>query len=134
MTKTISSSRAAIGIALALLIGSGAAPAVAGGSVLTGEAVASRVAGGELKVKSGPGYEFPVAITLRADGTMEGVSANGYIDAGRWWIRGDVLCHQWNGWFDGQRQCHAVSAEGDSLVLMRPEAKAFDSTTMKLRK
>lgn len=121
---------------LAALTGLIAATAAAAADVtiLTGEGIAARVASASLAVRTGPGYAFPVAITLRADGSMEGVSANGYIDIGRWWTRGDTLCHQWEGWFDGLRKCHAVTAESGGLVLVRPDAKLFDASTMKLRK
>lgn len=121
-------------VVTAILTTGAAASALADGKVLTGDAIESRAASGTMQVATGPGYEFPVTITLRADGTMEGVSKNGYVDVGRWWTRGDTLCHQWDGWFDGLRKCHAVSADGDSLVLTRPGARSFDSTTMKLRK
>ena len=46
---------------------------------------------------------------------MEGVSES-YYDVGRWWLRGDTLCHQWDGWFDGLRKCHGVVADGVLLT------------------
>ena len=117
-----------------ILAGAAALPVLAGGTILTGKDIESRIAATAIKVRTGPDYEFPVTITLMPDGTIEGVSANGYIDAGRWWTRGDTLCHQWASWFDGTRKCHAVQAEGDTLTLTRPDASTFESTSMKLRK
>lgn len=130
---TIRLTAAALLYAAALLCAA-ALPAVAGGAILTGEDIERRAAAAEVQLRTGPGYAFPVTITLRPGGSMEGISANGYVDVGRWWTRGDTLCHQWDTWFDGARKCHAVTADGAALTLAKPDADAFRSTSMKLRK
>ena len=57
----------------------------------------NRLDGGKFAIKRNADYEFPVAMTLIPDGSMDGVSGNGYYDVGPWWLRGDTLCHEWEG-------------------------------------
>ena len=110
-----------------------AAPASAAGEFLTGEEVRNRLDIGNLALKTSADYEFPVAMTLKPDGSMEGVSGNGYYDVGRWWLRGDTLCHQWEGWFDGLRKCHGVVADGTALTLVKPTAIDFKDANRRLK-
>ena len=110
-----------------------AASASAAGEFLTGEEVRNRLDKDNLALKTSADYEFPVAMTLKPDGTMEGVSGNGYYDVGRWWLRGDTLCHQWGGWFDGLRKCHGVVADGDKLTLVKPTTKDFKDAKRRLK-
>jgi hypothetical protein len=110
-----------------------ALPAHAGGGFLSADDIKDRLAAGDLAVKSSADYEFPVDMTLHADGTMEGVSGNGYFDVGRWWLRGDILCHKWDGWFDGLRKCYAVAGAGSALRLEKPSAEHFTSAKSRLK-
>ena len=109
------------------------AAASAAGEFLSGEEVRNRLDSGNLALKTGADYEFPVAMTVKPDGTMEGVSGNGYYDVGRWWLRGDTLCHQWEGWFDGLRKCHGVVADGTALTLVKPTAIDFKDAKRRLK-
>jgi len=84
-------------------------------------------------MKSSADYEFPVDMTLRADGSMDGVSGNGYIDIGRWWIQADILCHKWDSWFDGLRKCYAVAESDTGLTLAKPTAKHFKNAKTRLK-
>lgn len=110
-----------------------ALPAHAGGGYLSAGDIKDRLAAGDLTVKSSADYEFPVDMTLHADGTIEGVSGNGYFDVGRWWLRGDILCHKWDSWFDGLRKCYGVSAAGSALRLEKPSAEHFTSAKSRLK-
>jgi len=110
-----------------------AASVSAAGEFVTGEEVRKRLDSGKLAFKTSADYEFPVALTLKPDGSMEGVSGNGYYDVGRWWLRGDTLCHQWEGWFDGLRKCHGVVADGGTLTLVRPTTKDFKGAKRRLK-
>ena len=110
-----------------------AASASAAGEFLTGEEVRNRLDKGNLALKTSADYEFPVAMTLKPDGSMEGVSRNGYYDVGRWWLRGDKLCHQWASWFDGLRKCHGVVADGSALTLVKPTTKDFRDAKRRLK-
>jgi hypothetical protein len=105
----------------------------AGGPFVSGKEIKVRVAGSELKLKSSADYEFPVDMTLRADGSMDGVSHNGYIDIGRWWVRADILCHKWDSWFDGLRKCYAVAESDAGLTLVKPTAKHFKNAKTRLK-
>ena len=102
-------------------------------SFLSGKEIAARAEAGDVAIQADAGYEFPVQMTLRADGTMEGVSGNGYYDVGKWWLRGDVLCHKWASWFDGLRKCFAVSEDGSSLSLAKPTATHFKNGGTRLK-
>lgn len=108
-------------------------PATASGEFLLGKELKDRIANGDLAVMTGTDYEFPVAITLKPDGSIEGKSDNGYYDIGRWWLRGDTLCHQWESWFDGLRKCHGVMADGYALTLAKPSAKHFRNAKTRLK-
>ncbi len=118
-----------IPITLLMLVAS----ASTAGEFLTGKEVRNRFESGKLALKTSADYEFPVAMTLKLDGTMEGVSGNGYYDVGRWWLRGDTLCHQWEGWFDGLRKCHGVVADGTALTLVKPTAIDFKDANRRLK-
>lgn len=107
--------------------------AAAAGEFLSGKEVRTRVESGQLALNTSADYEFPVAVTLKPDGSMEGVSGNGYYDIGRWWLRGDTVCHQWESWFDGLRKCHGVVAEGTALTLVKPTAKDFKNAKKRLK-
>lgn len=107
-------------------------PVLADGSYISGKDLKSRVEDGSLLVHSSADYEFPVKITLRADGTIEGLSGNGYVDSGSWWLRGDTVCHRWEGWFDGLRKCYAVIENDAKLSFAKASSKHFWNT--KLRK
>ena len=87
---------------------------------LSGKELLRRIETGNIQIYTGSNYEFPVNIIFRANGSIEGVSVNGYYDQGRWWLRGDTLCHQWQAWFDGKRQCHFVYKTNSILTLTKP--------------
>jgi hypothetical protein len=107
--------------------------AQAGGPFLSGKEITTRVSGSELKIKSSADYEFPVEMTLRADGSMEGLSGNGYIDIGHWWVQADILCHKWDSWFDGLRKCYAIAESDSGLTLAKPTAKHFKNSKTRLK-
>jgi hypothetical protein len=107
--------------------------AQAGGPFVSGKDIKARVAGSELKIKSSDDYEFPIDMTLRADGSIYGVSGKGYNDIGRWWIKADILCHKWDSWFDGLRKCYAVAESDTGLTLTKPTAKHFKNAKTRLK-
>ena len=118
---------------LVLIVAAIALPAQSGDRFLSGKDFKARVEAGDVMMKSSADYEFPVDITLRADGSIEGVSSNGYIDVGSWWLRGDILCHKWEGWFDGLRKCYAVAESDAGLTLAKPTAKHFKNAKTQLK-
>ena len=110
-----------------------AASASAAGEFLTGKEVRNRLDRGKLAVKTSADYEFSVAMTLKPDGSMEGVSENRYYDIGRWWIKGDLLCHKWNSWFDGFRKCYGVKEKAGGLQLEKPTKVHFTKAKTRLK-
>ena len=120
-------------VMLVLIVAAIALPAQSGDRFLSGKDFKARVETGDVMMKSSTDYEFPVDITLRADGSMDGVSGNGYIDIGRWWIQADILCHKWDSWFDGLRKCYAVAESDTGLTLAKPTAKHFKNAKTRLK-
>ena len=108
-------------------------PAMATGEFLSAIFIMDRVNKGELILKTGADYEFPIVISLRSDGSLEGKSSNGYFDIGRWWLHGDTLCHRWENWFDGLRKCHGVMADDDGLTLVKPNSQHFKNANTRLK-
>ncbi|MBE09280.1 MAG: hypothetical protein CMM35_03145 [Rhodospirillaceae bacterium] len=107
--------------------------AQASSEFLTSKEIKNRVAAGPLMIKSSADYEFPVELTILANGSLEGVSANGYYDVGRWWIKGDLLCHKWDSWFDGFRKCYGVAVKTDALELEKPTSLNFTKGKTRLK-
>jgi len=107
--------------------------ATASGEFLSGKMLKDRSTKSDLIVNTGSDYEFPITITVKSDGSIEGRSNNGYYDKGRWWLRGDTLCHQWESWFDGTRKCHGVIADGDNLTLVKPSSTHFRNAKTRLK-
>ena len=99
--------------------------AQANNGFLTSKEIKTRVAAGPVKIKSSADYEFPVELTVLANGNLEGISGNGYYDVGRWWIKGDLFCHKWDSWFDGFRKCYGVAVKTDKLELKKPTSLNF---------
>ena len=110
-----------------------ALPAHAGGGFISGKEIKSRAAAGPVKVKSNTEYEFPVELTVLANGKLEGISGNGYYDIGRWWIKGDLLCHKWDSWFDGIRKCYGVTEKAEALQLEKPTKVHFTKAKTRLK-
>ena len=108
-------------------------PATATGVFLSAVLIKDRLNKGELVLKTGDDYEFPIVMNLKSDGSVEGKSSNGYFDVGRWWLHGDTLCHRWENWFDGLRKCHGVMADDDGLTLVKPNAKHFKNANTRLK-
>lgn len=109
-------------IACAIAAGSGSPRA--GSEALAGPALQRSIAGKTVLMSMHLGS---LPITYRANGTMTAASvaigrATGVPeDEGRWWIAGGNLCQRWNKWFSGQRYCHAISREGETLHWTRDD-------------
>jgi hypothetical protein len=67
------------------------------------------------------GGEFPLFYRRdgQVDGSGEALGLGRFMrpsDKGRWWVRGDRLCQQWETWYDGQVMCFELTKTGPSAV------------------
>ena len=118
---------------LGLILLALAFPVQSKGSFLSGKEIITRAEAASVKIKSSTDYEFPVELTVLANGKLEGISSNGYYDVGRWWIKGDLLCHKWDTWFDGFRKCYGVTEKAGALQLEKPTKVHFTKAKTRLK-
>jgi len=88
---------------------------------LKGDAIAATLGGGTLKGVNS--YGNPYRVTVRADGTLDGVAGKNdeYTDKGSWRVQGDQFCRQWQTWLDGKEDCFLAVLDGGQVVWFRPD-------------
>jgi hypothetical protein len=67
------------------------------------------------------GGEFPLFYRRdgQVDGSGEALGLGRFMrpsDKGRWWVRGDRLCQQWETWYDGKVMCFELTRTGKDRV------------------
>ncbi len=74
-------------------------------------------------------YGAPCTIELLEDGTMKGISghANEDCDSGKWWIKGDLYCRQWDQWSYAEKGEYQVTLDGKHIRWWRPGGRLVDS-------
>ena len=93
----------------ALLLMSGGADA----EQLQGEEITETIQGKRVYLAVPLGGEFPLVYRDdgQVEGSGEGVGLGRYMqptDSGRWWVQNDMLCQQWEEWYDGRRFCFSL--------------------------
>ena len=55
---------------------------------------------------------------LKHGGTLQGVQGKlgQFDDHGRWWVKDDKLCVQWELWLFAKPTCYGVELEGDQIT------------------
>ena len=78
---------------------------------LTGNEIKSTRSGYTLRFKAWSGSTGE--ISYQSDGTMEGKKVSGLSDVGKWWVKDDKFCRQWENWRSGDRECFDILETGD---------------------
>lgn len=86
---------------------------------LSGTELKELVSGATVEIDAPMGYKIP--IRYGAEGHMTGDAGGlaSYLgaatDTGKWWIKGDELCHKWKQWFSGELKCLRLSRDGRAV-------------------
>ncbi|MCP4332305.1 MAG: hypothetical protein GY785_06590 [Gammaproteobacteria bacterium] len=69
------------------------------------------------KLKGVNAYGEPYTITYTTDGSMSGVAGKSdeYRDSGKWWVRQDSFCRQYQSWLKGKEACFKVALDGNDI-------------------
>ena len=84
---------------------------------LSGADIRREIIGRTIFLAAPLGGEFP--LNYRENGTVDGngeaVGLGRFVrpkDSGRWWVKGDQLCQQWQQWYDRKVICFLLSSAG----------------------
>ena len=100
----------------------------------TGEKIKAALSTGGATVSTGNLWDYEVEVELKPSGAMEGETAFGQSDRGKWWIKGDAICIQFDFWLDGDTKCLGVEKEGDQIRLIEADGSIYDTQTLLLKK
>ena len=90
------------------------APAPDIGPQLTGEQIASALAGNSLLTEED---EVPPLVIFFSDaGEMVGFRSNNYRDEGTWEVQEDVVCGAWQNWYGTMSRCWKMFRAGDRIT------------------
>lgn len=121
-------SKIAIG---AVLLGAALSPvtgqASTGGVVgepLKGKAIKNAVIGKRIYLSVPFGGELPLHYMKDGvvDGTGEAIGLGKFLaptDQGRWWVKDDSLCQQWQSWYEGKVFCFTLETLPDDQLVWR---------------
>jgi hypothetical protein len=115
----------------ALVAVTGAAFAVEGAEVLTGNKLRKAVSGKTVYLMTPIGAEIP--IRYRPNGQIHGATSATLAalggesvssDTGRWWVIREQLCQQWKNWSDGRSLCYTFRVAGQNVQWQRNDGAA----------
>ncbi|WP_244635839.1 hypothetical protein [Chthonobacter albigriseus] len=88
---------------------------------LSSTEIRKAVRGKRIYLQTPLGGEFP--LYYKTDGTVDGsgeaLGLGRFMapkDKGKWWIESDMLCQQWQEWYDGKRQCFVLSRLSETTL------------------
>ena len=109
------------------LIGSIGIQAHAAQSTLSGEEIKRFVDGKRIYLQTPLGGEFPLFYKSngKVDGSGDAIGLGRFVrpnDSGRWWVRDNRLCQEWERWYDGKRFCFTLKkVDGNTLIWNRDD-------------
>jgi uncharacterized protein YraI len=88
--------------------------------ILTGTELKDLVsAGATVELDAPMGYKIPIRYGAEGHMTGEAGGLASYLgaatDTGKWWVKGDELCHKWKQWFSGELKCLRLSRDGRAV-------------------
>lgn len=101
---------------IALLV---ATPAAA--NQLSGADIQAEIVGRQIFLAAPLGGEFPLNYRRNGviDGSGEALGLGRFIkpsDRGKWWVRGDRLCQQFETWYNGTQLCFTLTRLGPTKL------------------
>lgn len=75
-----------------------------------------------------------IPVVYRDNGTMVGRAKDLQMytgqerDRGKWWVRADQICQQWETWLDARQYCFTVRLEGQTLHWKRNDGTTGTAT------
>ncbi|WP_210272589.1 hypothetical protein [Chthonobacter rhizosphaerae] len=88
---------------------------------MTSAEIKRTVNGKRIYLQTPFGGEFP--LYYRADGVVDGsgeaLGLGRFMapkDSGKWWVKDDRLCQQWQEWYDAKQQCFILERTGDTTL------------------
>jgi len=94
------------------------------GEPLKGKAIKSAVIGKRIYLAVPFGGELPLHYKKDGvvDGSGEAVGLGKFLaptDQGRWWVKNDSLCQQWQSWYEGKVFCFTLETLPDDKIVWR---------------
>lgn len=118
-------------IALSTTALAGVTAAIAETPPLSGEAIRAAVTGKTVVMNTPVGG---IPVSYRDNGTMIGRAKDLQLytgqerDRGKWWVKSDQMCQQWETWLEGQTHCFTVRIDGVTVFWRRNDGKAGTAT------
>ena len=112
-----------LGVALKPDVGQASTSGVVG-EPLKGHAIKNTVTGKRIYLSVPFGGELPLHYKNDGvvDGTGEAVGLGKFLaptDQGRWWVKDDRLCQQWQSWYEGKVFCFTLETLPDDKIVWR---------------
>lgn len=101
----------------------------ASAEILSGEEIRNSIIGKRIYLSIPLGGEFPLRYqnngVVKGDGSAVGVGRFfSPKDQGRWWIKGNDLCQQWQEWYEGRTFCFKITdLRGDKFRWQRDDGR-----------
>lgn len=97
---------------------------------LTGEQIRQQVSGARITGINDVGT--PYSVWLKRGGTLQGVQGKlgQFDDHGRWWVKDDKLCVQWELWLFAKPTCYGVELEGDQITRIEYGSRTIIRSTL----
>lgn len=94
------------------------------GAPLRGKAIKNAVTGKRIYLAVPFGGELPLYYKKdgSVDGSGEAVGLEKFLaptDQGRWWVKDDNLCQQWQSWYEGKVFCFTLETLPDDKIVWR---------------
>ena len=101
-----------------------AATEIAAGEPVKSEAIKTFVTGKRIYLSVPLGGEMPLYYKEEGvvDGSGEAIGLGKFLaprDQGRWWVKSDSLCQQWQSWYDGKVFCFTLEHLPDDKLVWR---------------
>ena len=101
-----------------------AATEIVSGEPVQGEAIKTFVAGKRIYLSVPLGGEMPLHYRQEGivDGSGEAIGLGKFFaprDQGRWWVRDNSLCQQWESWYSGKVFCFTLESLPDNKLVWR---------------
>ena len=91
----------------------GAPQSYAGEDKMTGAQITKRFAGATIYLQRPNGQ---IQVTYKANGDLVGAGDYNLTDRGRWWVKENSLCRQWNRWRGGKEACFDIVIKGNTTT------------------